>query len=191
MPKLAAGLLLALALPALAQVQDWTLDALMQQLAQVRSQEGTFAESRNIALLKEPLELQGTLSYRRPDRVTKHTLAPFDERLSLEGDVLTIENRTKGETRRVALQQNPVAWGIVAGLRSALAGDRAQLVGNYRAELSGTRESWSLALRPLDRRVSDYLKALTLSGSGSRVTRVEIEETNGDRAVMIIRTDGG
>ena len=53
--------LLLLVLPA--HAQTWDLQSLMKELAQVQKSDARFVEIRNIALLTQPVELKGTLSY--------------------------------------------------------------------------------------------------------------------------------
>ncbi|MCD6044471.1 MAG: putative transrane protein [Burkholderiales bacterium] len=182
----AAALLLATA----AAGEDWSLRALMQDMAEVPARRARFVETRHIALLARPLELTGTLSYERPHRLSKHVQSPFDERMSADGDALTVVNRTRGEQRLFSLSERPEAGALVAGMRATLAGDLAQLERHYKLELSGTRAEWSLRLQPRAANVKAYVEALTLVGAGARVNRIEVLETGGDRSVMTILHDG-
>jgi outer membrane lipoprotein-sorting protein len=186
--KAVALLLLALALPA--QAESWGLKTLMQRMAEVPESRARFVETRHIALLSQPLELKGTLTYERPNRLSKHVQSPFDELMSVDGDALTLVNRTRGEQRFVSLSERPEAGALVAGLRATLAGDLKQLELHYRIELSGTQAAWSLLLRPRDAKVKGYLETVTLAGADARVQRIEVLETGGDRSVMRILHDG-
>jgi len=182
----AAALLLATA----AAGETWNLRALMQDMAEVPASRARFVETRHIALLARPLELKGTLSYERPNRLSKHVQSPFDELTSADGDALTVVNRTRGEQRLFSLSERPEAGALVAGMRATLAGDLAQLERHYKLELSGTRAGWSLRLQPRAAKVKSYVEALTLAGAGARVNRIEVLETGGDRSVMTILHDG-
>lgn len=170
--------------------QTWDLHTLMQQMAQVPSSKTRFVETRHIALLTAPLELKGSLSYERPDRLSKHVQAPFDEVLSVEGDALTVLNKTKGEKRVISLREQPAAGALVASVRATLAGDLAQLQRHYRVELGGTRAAWTLRLVPRSAQVKGYVEAITLTGADARLSRIETLETGGDRSVMTILHDG-
>jgi predicted LPLAT superfamily acyltransferase len=86
-----------------------TVPELMQMLAGVESARASFVETRESALLKTPLVLKGTLSYRRPDRVEKHVLSPYDERIIVEGGQLTLENRAQNRRKTLAVGSAP-AW---------------------------------------------------------------------------------
>jgi len=187
--SLGCAALSALALGFSAPADAWDLNALMQRMAQVPASEGTFTESKHIALLTAPVHSQGRLSYVRPDRILKHTLSPFDELISLDGDWVSIDNKSKGQRRRVELQHSPVVWGLVEGLRATLAGDLAQIRRHFRVEFSGTRDAWAMSLEPLDSRIAGHLKAISIAGSDIRFTRVEILEASGDRSIMTIQID--
>ena len=159
----------------------------MQMLASVESAQARFVETRHSALLKAPLVLQGTLAYRRPDRVEKHVLAPYDERIIVEGGRLTVDNRTRNRKQVLAVSSAPGLAALVESIRATRAGDLPALQRHFALQVEGTRERWTLILRPLDAQVGDYVVSLALSGSGARIGQVTIEETSGDRSVMEIR----
>ena len=170
--------------------QTWDLPAMMHAMAQVPSSNARFVETRHVALLTQPLELKGSLSYERPHRLAKHVQSPFDELLSVDGDALIVFNKTKGEQRVVSLRDQPAAGALVASVRATLAGDLAQLERHYKVALTGTRASWSLSLVPRDARVRAYVETITLAGSGARLERIESVEASGDRSRMTILHDG-
>jgi outer membrane lipoprotein-sorting protein len=181
-------LILALACPV--RGQSWDLEALMQSMAQVPSSQARFVETRHVALLTRPLELKGSLSYERPHRLSKHVESPVDEILSVDGDALTLVNKTKGEQRVVSLREQPAAGALVASVRATLAGDLAELERHYQAGLTGARAAWSLRLVPRDPQVRRFLEAITLAGADARLLRIETLETSGDRSLMTILHDG-
>jgi outer membrane lipoprotein-sorting protein len=171
--------------------EEWNLPELMKRMAEIPASQARFTETRHVAILTAPLEVRGTLSYARPDRITKHVLAPFEERISVQGDTLTVENRSRGESRTMPVQSNPVVWGLVESVRATLAGDLALLQRFYRVALSGTRAAWVLTLEPLDAQVGRHLQSIRIAGADARLDSIEIREANGDRAVMAIQADGG
>ena len=177
-------------LPVLAHAEAWDFAALMHEMAQVQSSRARFVETRHIALLTQPLELKGSLAYERPHRLAKHVHSPVDELLSVDGDVLTVLNRTRGEQRVLSLREQPAAGALVASLRATLAGDRAELERHYKTELSGTRRAWRLHLVPRDARVGRHVREIVLTGAHARLERIESFETSGDRSSMAIVHDG-
>ncbi|BCA55717.1 hypothetical protein W02_28570 [Nitrospira sp. KM1] len=154
-------------------------------MAQVTSRQESFTETKIVGVLTRPLVLKGTLSYVRPDRVEKHVLAPYDEHVVVHGDQLTLANREG--TKRVNVRSHPLIWSFVEAIRASLAGDLTTLGRFYYIDLQGTRDSWILILRPLDRQAAEYLSSVRLSGHGNRLVSVEIQETGGDRSVMLIQ----
>ena len=62
----------------------------------------------------------------------------------------------------------------------------AALRRHYALQIDGSREHWTLTLRPLDSQVADYVTSVALSGSESRIARITVVETGGDRSVMEI-----
>jgi len=181
-------LILALVLPA--EAQTWDLPALMREMAQVPASRARFVETRHIVLLTRPLELKGSLTYERPHRLSKHVQSPVDELLSVDGDALTVLNKTSGEQRMVSLREQPAAGALVASVRATLAGDLGELERHYEAGLSGARASWSLRLVPRDAQLRRAVESILLAGAGARLQRIEALETSGDRSIMTILHDG-
>jgi hypothetical protein len=169
--------------------QGWDLQALMAEMATVPSSRTRFVETRHLAMLTRPLELKGSLSYERPGRLAKHVEAPFDEMLTVDGDGLSLVNRTKGEQRFLSLREQPALRALVESVRATLAGDRAQLERHYRVEFSGPRDAWRMKLVPRDAQLRSHVVSITLSGAGARLGRIEALEGGGDRSVMTILHD--
>jgi outer membrane lipoprotein-sorting protein len=184
-----AALLLACAGAVCAE--EWTLALLMKRMAEIPAAQARFTETRHVAILTAPLETRGRLSYTRPDRISKHVLAPFEERISVEGDTLTVENSARGAPRSTPVQSNPVLWGLVESLRATLAGDQALLQRFYRVALTGTRAAWHLTLEPVDPQIGKHLHSIRIGGADSQIGSIEIREANGDRSIMAVQRDDG
>jgi hypothetical protein len=183
--------LLAVALFAAgAQAQEvWSLPDLMRELSAVPHAQARFVERRYLQILKQPLELTGTLSYAAPGRLVKHTLAPRPERMTVEADRLVIEDLVKGRKRSLSLQDYPVLWAFIESFRATLQGDLAALERFYLPQLDGTRAGWKLSLQPRERRMSAVVSAIRISGHADRIAQIEIEETRGDRSVLTVVED--
>jgi hypothetical protein len=181
---LAALCLSGAALAQSAAAPRWGLPELMRELHAVTSAQGKFVETKYLAVLSAPLELSGTLAYRAPDRLEKHTLKPVAERLVLEGNTLTIED---GRRRRsYALERNPTMRAFVESMRSTLAGDLQTLERFYEVSLEGERGKWRLALKPSDAAMQSFVREILIKGRGVWVDTIELLDPNGDRSVMNI-----
>ena len=187
---LAAGLCSPGAIAAEASEPDaWDVKRLMLELGQVKSSRAKFVERKHMAILNAPLESSGTLIYTAPGKLEKHTLTPRQESLVLEGDRLTLENRERKQRRTFALQDQPVMWAFVEGIRSTLAGDLATLSRFYQMTLDGSERQWRLMLKPVEPEIQNVVSEIRMSGSRNRVSTIEIIETQGDRSVMTITPD--
>jgi hypothetical protein len=176
-----------LSLPAAAQEEPWDFARLMGELAQVQTSRARYSEVKRVALLQKPLQLSGTLFYARPARLEKRQTLPFEEVISVDGGWLTVER--EGKTRRIALQNAPLVAALVESLRATLAGDGAELERVYSVRVQGTRRRWTLALTPRESEVAGVVKSVGISGSGSRIVRLEILEPGGDGSVMTIHEE--
>ena len=184
-----AALSLALGVAAQpAAAQELAPGELMRRLAAVESSRATFVETRHSALLKEPLVLRGTLTYRRPAALEKRIEQPYQERVAIDGDVLTIENR-RGRKLKTSVSGSPGMAALVEGIRATRAGDLAALERHYEVGVAGRAERWSMTLKPVDAEVARHVASIVVSGSAGRIARFEVQEAGGDRSVMDIHEE--
>ena len=169
-----------------AAAESWGLPQLMQTLAQVQSAQATFKERKYLAVLIAPLDASGTLLFRAPDHLEKHTLKPREESLVLDQGVLTIDSKARNIKRTLVLQEYPAVWAFVESIRSTLAGDLPTLQRFYKIRLKGNAGKWSMRLIPLDNRTRLMMSEIVISGRRARVTSIETFEPNGDHAVMTV-----
>jgi len=167
----------------------WGLEQLMIELGRVQHAKARFVERKYMKLLKQPLELAGTLEYRAPDYLERRTLTPKPESFVVDGDVLTLQN-ARGQRRTFALQDNLVLWAFVESIRSTLKGDLAALDRFYRLTLDGSTRAWRLSLIPKQPKMSAVISLIQIGGSAGRIESIEIQESSGDRSVMTVREDG-
>lgn len=182
----AAFLTFLLLTPLLAVAQDFALTDLMTLMAEVPSTTSRFTEKKYLAILKEPLTLTGTLTYKHPDFIEKQVTAPYEERFTVSGDSVTFENKAKNQKRNFSLDSNPVIRAFVDSIRATLAGDAKTLQHFYRADLKGTAKAWVLDLEPLDAQMAERVSTIRLSGTHNAVSEVVVFEPGGDKSVMTI-----
>lgn len=168
----------------------WSLERLMHGLAQRPPAQARFTETKHLRLLSGPLTLTGTLSYRAPDRLVKHTLTPNEEIMSVDGERLSVEVKARGIRREFALQEHPVLRAFVESIRATLGGDLATLQRFYHAQLAGGRQEWRLSLTPREHQMRAVIREIRIAGTGAQILRIEIDEMSGDRSVMRIREGG-
>ena len=185
------GLLAALALAVLWPSSAWAFDLpeLMGLLAQQKSGEARFTEQRFVHGLEGPLDASGVLSFTAPDRLTRRTLSPRPETMSVEGNTLTLSR--SGRTRTVALDSMPELLGMVEAMRGTLSGNAQSLQRYFRSTLSGSVNGWTLDLQPIDPRLAAQVRSMRLSGRGGEVLGIDMEFIGGDRSVMSITPERG
>ena len=176
-----AALLLA---PGMALASEWNLDRLMHNLAEIRSDHAGFSEKKSIAMLDKPVESSGELYYTAPDHLEKRTLKPKPESLTVDGDTLIIDRNH--QTHRLQLQSYPEIAAFIDSIRSTLSGDRAALERNYRINLSGTAEHWTLQLLPIDPKMQKVAKQIRIAGEQNTLRSIEIIQADGDSSFMSI-----
>jgi hypothetical protein len=164
---------------------DWGMPDLMQMLSQKKFGTATFIEKKTLAVLNQPLESSGELSFTAPDRLEKRTLKPKAESMLLVGDKLTLE---RGDGRRitVALSDRPEVAAFVESIRATLAGDRSALEHYYNVALVGTANDWQLTLTPIQPRMQKIVSQIRIGGARAQVKTVSFLQADGDRSDMVI-----
>lgn len=183
--ELATALLaVGFAVAAPVRAAGFDLQALMQQLAQVRSGQAVFEEDRRVQQLDQTIRSSGRLSFIAPDTFVRETLKPRHERMAVVGNQLTL---SRGErSRTTMLDSVPEAVVIVEAIRGTLTGNRATLERYFDTNLQGSPEQWQLELVPRDPRLRGQVSYLRVSGRQNQVREVRMTMADGDTSVMRI-----
>lgn len=160
------------------------LQALTQQLAQVRSGQATFVEDRRVQQLDQVLRSSGRLSFVAPDTFVRETLRPSHEKLAVVGNQLTMSRGTR--SRVTALDSVPEAVVIVEAIRGTLTGNKDTLERYFDTTVQGSAEQWQLELVPREPRLRGQVAHLRLSGRQGQVREVRMTLADGDTSVMRI-----
>jgi outer membrane lipoprotein-sorting protein len=178
--------LLLVTAPAWAQGSTLGLPQLMGMLAQVPSATVQFTEQKQVAMLDKPLTMSGVLSYSRPNFVEKHTLAPEEELIQVNGNQLLWAKPAKNQRHVITLQRDPALWALIESIRGTLTGNLAALQQVYTIQVGGTARHWSLQLAPLDSRLQRYMRTVRFTGSGNQIRTIDIVDKNGDNDIMTL-----
>lgn len=166
-----------------AQASAWGLPDLMQMLARIKSSKATFTEKKYLAVMDQPLESSGEMSYTAPDRLEKRTLLPKLESMVLDGDRMIIERAGK---RRliISVDSRPEAAAFVESVRGTLAGDLNALKTYYKLDLSGNAAGWKLVLVPLQPGMLKLISRIRIEGAHEAITFIAFDQADGDRSEM-------
>ena len=157
----------------------------MRTLAAVSRSQSTFREEKHLAQLTAPVIDSGTLLYVRPDHLEKHTTAPQDERLVVDGARLSIARG--GQAPRILdLDDQPEIAALVDTVRGTLAGDLAVLLRHYSVGLEGSEAAWRLTLVPIEPRLARLLRLVRIDGHGSSLDVIQTEQADGASTRMTI-----
>ena len=181
MRHLFAVLLLA---PIISHATEWDIEQLMHGLAQTRYSHASFVEKKTIAILSKPVESSGELFYSAPDHLEKRTIKPKPESMILDHDSLVIERGR--QKHRLQLQSYPELAVFIDSIRGTLAGDRKALEHNYRLNLEGSAENWTLLLVPTNEKMQAMVQRIRIAGTRDTLRSIEITQTDGDSSLMLI-----
>ena len=159
----------------------------MHALAEVSSSRASFVETRESAMLKKPLVLSGELVYRRPDRLEKHIRKPFVETITIEGSRVLVSRAGNDADRVFTLPAGGAAQALIESLRATMAGDLPTLERHFAVAVSGTHSAWSMSLTP--RGTTLPVVRVEFAGKGSRIQRIEVVESGGDKTVTTINDE--
>jgi outer membrane lipoprotein-sorting protein len=182
-------LALAVAVCGAAHAAGFDLQALTQQLAQVRSGQAQFVEDRRIEQLDRTIRSSGRLSFSAPDTFVRETLKPRYERMAVVGNQLTL---SRGDRTQTALLDSvPEAAVIVEAIRGTLTGNRETLERYFDTSVQGSPEQWELDLVPREPRLRGQVAQLHITGRRAQVREVRMFLPNGDSSVMRIEPLAG
>jgi hypothetical protein len=170
---------------------QWTVEVLMGLLKAQREHSVPFQEATYSSLLTKPLIAHGVLKFVPPDRLEKLITAPSHEQYVVEGNRVTFESERKGVKRTISLEEYPALRSFVEAFRSSLNGDVVQLYQVYEVTLEGSREEWTLLLRPREPSGKSVVDYILFTGSEGRVATIAIRAPDGDRSVMTILRGAG
>jgi outer membrane lipoprotein-sorting protein len=153
------------------------LTALAALLAQRKSGEARFDETRLVSGIDGPLFSSGTLSFTAPDAFARHTLRPREESMAVQGNVMTLKRG--GRSRQMTLDAVPELTALVEAMRGTLTGDAVALQKYFTTTVAGNAQGWKLTLVPRDRAL------------GAQVREVAIEGQRGDMRVVSLWLSGG
>ncbi|MBW9258246.1 MAG: outer membrane lipoprotein carrier protein LolA [Candidatus Thiodiazotropha sp. (ex. Lucinisca nassula)] len=174
-------LLFSLSLTAAAEEPRWSLDYLMDQWQVSGERQARFTETRQLALLDQPIEQQGTLLFQPPDRLVRTLAPPSSTRYEIEGNRLTL---WRNQQQQVVLLDNiPELLAFSASFRSVLSGDRETLERYFTPELTGSQNAWSLNLIPKQGALGSKINRIEITGKALQIQRYLVIESNGDQII--------
>jgi outer membrane lipoprotein-sorting protein len=163
---------------------DWSLGYLMNQWKKSGEQQAHFTEVRQLALLNQPIEQQGTLLFQPPDRLVRTLAPPSNIKYEIEGNQLTLWRN--GQQQILLLDNTPELLAFSASFRSVLSGDMATLERYFSTELTGSRNTWRLILKPKERSLAKKISQIEITGEALQIERYLVVETNGDRIITTL-----
>lgn len=155
-----------------------TVEGVMRRLAQNGGVEARFHESRQIAILEDPITSTGMLYFAPPDWLARHVTAPGQSRVVVRDDRVMFRDETGVQT--LELGSSEVARALVGNTMMLMRGDHEALVAQFETSLHVDGESWTLDLTPRSRVVREIISRIRVQGRGGELVLMESMEPNGD-----------
>jgi hypothetical protein len=165
--------------------------ALFRAFAQIQGLSAEYTEEKFLSLLAIPLKSRGKLYFMQPGYLSRIVEAPEASKLT----ITTAELRMKGKGGEevIDLRQSDRVRLFVTSLVQVFQGDQEALKQHYEIRYTpkpGDAHHWRLELQPRKKPLTQIMKRLILAGKDETVTRIELQEPNGDRTVTkIIKVD--
>lgn len=156
----------------------------MQTLAQNPGGTASFTERQTSPILSTPLLSSGTLSFTAPNYLRKTTISPAPQSFILDHGKVTLISG--GTTHLFTLNQDPRIAGLVEAIRSTLTGNLPALEQFYTVNLTGTAAAWQMQLLPKDAALAHVIRAITISGTGAKITIIDTASADGSDSRMSI-----
>lgn len=174
--------------PADADTKQASLASIMAALAAVKGADATFSETRESAFLTGGLKSSGQVLWRAPASLTKITLEPFEETVSVEGSEIKLTRTDDGRTRGsvISIEDYPELRSIVESVRSTLAGDATELKNNFSVSVTGSPDTWKIELKPMTKKLAKSIESILIAGTGTQISEFQTTEADGDVSVMTL-----
>ena len=165
---------------------DDNLNKLMASLAEKSMSKASFIERKSSSLLRQDLQFEGELIYRRPDYMMKKTNVPRFELIEInEGKLLY--KREGQPDRELALNNYPLLAAFVSAFTAVLSGDITKLQNYYKINFSERDYGWRLSLSPLLKKMQETIESIVIMGESDRIYNITITEAGGDKSMMTLR----
>ena len=159
-----------------------SLDDLLARLARLQGLRARYREEKRIALLKRPLQSEGSIQFAAPDLLLRRVERPEPATMLLSGETLSVADASG--TRRIDLQGNPIVRHFVLTFVHVLGGDRAALERLYTLGFTRQGDGWRLELTPKQADLARLIRRATLLGRDAVVEQMSLEEQTGDTTVL-------
>ncbi len=163
---------------------ELTVEQLVGLLQAQREPTVAFEEATYSSLLTEPLKTKGVLRFTPPSLMEKQVNEPYRERYVIDGDRVTFESDRKRVKKTISLEDYPALRSFVEAFRASFTGDAGRLKQIYETTVGGTKQQWTLLLRPHDTAGQSMVDYIVFSGSEGRIATIAIRAPDGDRSVM-------
>jgi len=148
-----------------------------------------FAQSRELAALKRPLQTMGRMTYSRQHGVIWQIEQPYRMTYVLGKDSI-LEVAVDGSQRRRSFRETPGLAQVSRIFGSILRADSRALDQYFEAQPSGKPTRWQARLTPRQPEVRQALAAVLVRG-GHFIEAIEIEEAGGDATRIEFRNSRG
>ncbi len=162
----------------------WAFDAagLAQTLQKPQNVQGAFTQERYLKSMPKPMTTQGRFVLQPRNGLLWQMQKPFDNRLRVRADGIMQwngKNWVDANNGKMSGQSQQIKLFL-----DLLGGNTSGLEKQFDLQLSGTAQKWMLRLNPKTALMKQVFTRIDISGD-SVVRRVELNEKQGDRTVML------
>ncbi len=184
--------MLQTAIAATAADENWSLQDLMQTMAQIDSFKANFEEIKDFAFFTDAVKVNGLLSYTKPSYLKREVHSPYREVTIIEDDIIHIERERTGDNdnsqqQRLSIDIHPAVRTLIESIRATFAGDLKVLEKYYKLALAGDESAWHLILHPQQDQVIEYVRQVEIFGAGREVNKIiTIEADDSESEITIV-----
>jgi hypothetical protein len=164
---------------------------LFATFAKLPGLEAEYEEEKHLALLALPLKSKGRMLFLPPGYLARLVEAPEKSHVLITPEQVRIDGRDGREI--VDLKRSDRVRLFVTALVQVFAGNEPLLRKSFAVDYVVDPKSaaaWTLTLVPKEQVIEQMMKRLTMHGEGLAVTRIEVEDPNGDRTVTrVVKAD--
>jgi hypothetical protein len=161
-------------------------NTVLSALAKQKNRHFHFVQEKKLAMLDKPLITEGELLLDEQQTVTWDIKKPFALRYVLTTTSIR-EIDAQGE-RTLQTGQNPLAAALTQAMTATFSGQWKEDSTLATITATGNKQQWQLHITPRASELQTLIQTMTVDGTQQTINTVTIVESNGDRAVIHLRT---
>ena len=154
----------------------------------IRSLSASVSQEKHLSALKEKLQVEGTVTMARPDKLRWDTVKPERSHTVIDGETMTVYHPDIKEAQVYALSEHVIARNTMGFFTTAMGGALDEMEKKFSVKIYRNGNEIIYKLQPLSGMTRKYLSAVSISyAEATGLPRgFEVTTPKGDRTITTL-----